>query len=110
MYKALFFIAMFASGYGIAYLLYGRKGMALRERQGKRNGVLAFTLGVVMFLWGMSLMLWVSGMSRGDTALCVFVTFAVPVVLLLAGIKTRASVRKALAEEAESRGNDESPL
>ena len=58
-----------------------------------------------MAFWGMSLMFWVSGMAKGDTALCIVVTFAVPVILLVIGINTRKRVKKALSEEEQLNNN-----
>ncbi len=99
MLKVLMFIGLFASGIGLAYLIYGRKGLGIRQQEGKNNILLAILLGLVMLFWGMCLLFWVSGSARGDKALCIGVTIGVPVILLIAGIKTRIKVRKAIAEQ-----------
>ncbi len=100
MIKGLLFVLLFASGFGITYLLYGKEGMALRERQGKKNFITSILLGFLMLLWGMALLFWISGLARNDTPLCIALTFAIPVILVLAGFKTRANVRKALSDES----------
>lgn len=100
MLKGFLFVLLFASGFGITYLLYGKEGMALRERQGKKNFIPSILIGFLMLFWGMALLFWVSGLARNDKPVCIAVTFGIPVILLLAGLKTRANVRKALAEEA----------
>lgn len=99
MLQGLFIILLLASGYGIAYLIYGKEGMALREKQGKKIFGVALVYGVLLAFWGMSLLFWVSGMAKGDTALCIIVTFAVPILLLVIGKNARKRVKKELSEE-----------
>ena len=99
MLQGLFIILLLASGYGIAYLIYGKEGMALREKQGKKIFGVALLYGVLLAFWGMSLLFWVSGMAKGDTALCIIVTFAVPILLLVIGKNARKRVKKELSEE-----------
>ena len=99
MLKVLMFIGLFASGIGLSYLIYGREGLGLRQQEGKNNFLLALLLGLVMLFWGMCLLFWVSGIARGDKALCIAVTIGVPVILLIVGIVTRIKVRKAIAEQ-----------
>ena len=92
------FLALFASGFGLSYLIYGKEGLGLRLQEGKNNILLAILLGLVVLFWGMCLLFWVEGIARGDKALCIGVTIGVPVILLIAGIITRIKVRKAVAE------------
>ncbi len=99
MLQGLFIILLLASGYGIAYLIYGKEGMALREKQGKKIFGVALLYGILLAFWGMSLLFWVSGMAKGDTALCIIVTFAVPILLLVIGKNARKRVKKELSEE-----------
>ena len=99
MLQGLFIILLLVSGYGIAYLIYGKEGMALREKQGKKIFGVALLYGVLLAFWGMSLLFWVSGMAKGDTALCIIVTFAVPILLLVIGKNARKRVKKELSEE-----------
>ncbi len=99
MLQGLLIILVIASGFGIAYLIYGKEGMALREKQGKKIFGVALLYGILMAFWLMSLIFWISGMAKGDTAICVIVTFAVPIILLVIGINARKRVKKDLSEE-----------
>lgn len=104
MLKWLMLIPFILAGYGILYLAYGKEGMALRERQGKKPpfwGV--FLLAVVLMFWFMSLFFWDLG-GEGDRMLRWLIAIAVPALIALAVVLTRRKTKKELEED---RANEE---
>ena len=60
MLQGLLMCAMLGLAYGVFYLIYGKKGIEIRKLTGKRNlGILA-VIAIMLILWVMALMFWVS--------------------------------------------------
>ena len=94
MLQGLLMCAMLGLAYGVFYLIYGKKGIEIRKLTGKRNlGILA-VIAIMLILWVMALMFWVSGIASGDTVTCIVITFSVPVILLIWGIFARKKAKE----------------
>ena len=100
MLRWLVLIPLLASGYGVALLLYGKEGLAMREKQGKNNTLLIMGLSSLMFFWGLSLLLFIGDNTSIDT---IIGAFGIPIILIAIGIRTRANVKKALSNNTQSK-------
>ena len=99
MLKGIMMVAMFFASYGVVYLMYGKEGMALRQRQGKNIVGPCVGIAIMLLLWMLCIILLIAGAASGDTALAIAVTVIVPVIVIALVFTTRKRVKKALEEE-----------
>ena len=100
--KGLMMAAMVFASFGVVYLIYGKDGLELRQRQGKKLVLPCIGVGALLLLWMLCLILWVTHSAAKDTGLAIAVTFGVPVLILFLTVRTRSRVKKALEEEQQN--------
>ena len=98
MLKGFFMVLMIAASYGVLYLIYGKKGMELREIKGKKNFGLCIPIALVLIFWALALAIWIEGDANDDKTLCIIITFAVPVLFGVLAFITRKRTKKAWEE------------
>ena len=102
MLKGLLMATMFVVSYGIVYLIFGKAGMELRAKKGKNNAGLVAGIAFILIFWLMCLFFWIGGIAAGDAVLCIVVTFAVPIIIMLTALKLRKKIKAELSAEANA--------
>lgn len=94
MLKGLLMCAMFGLAYGVLYLIYGKKGMAIRKYNGKKStGLLVVLIALMLSCWDLCLFLWIVGIGSKDIAVCIVITFLVPLIIALWAIIARNKIK-----------------
>lgn len=103
MLKGLFMTAMLCASYGIVYLIYGRDGIALRDRQGKKIWGPCIGIALLLMPWIMGVgLVWSVNTATRDIWLAIGVTILMPIIVLILTLITRKRVREALEQEKSS--------
>ena len=101
MMQAIVFAAIFAAANGCMYIIYGKKGLKQRAAQGKNNLILLIGLMMLLLIWGLSLLFLITGITAGDTALCIIIVLGVPVLIAALAIRTRYKLHSEQIEDAD---------
>ena len=99
MLQGILMAAMLFASYGVVYLMYGKEGIALRNRQGKKIMGPCIGIAILLMIWMLCILLLAAGAAAGDTGLAIGVTVLVPIVILVLILSTRNKVKKALEQE-----------
>lgn len=80
------------SGMLILKIVYGKNFKSkIAASENGMTGIMIL-LSVVNIIWLMSLLFWISGIAAGDTVLCIIVSFAYPVAIIVWSVIARKSV------------------
>lgn len=93
MLKGLLMCAMLGLAYGVLYLIYGKKGMAIRKYNGKKNIGLLALIALMLIFWALGLSLWIGGIAAKDIVVCIVITFLVPLIIALWAIIARNRIK-----------------
>ena len=98
MLKGLFMAIMVYASKGIFYLIYGKKGMQLREKYGKENTNVGFSFLVIF--WFLCALFWICGIDSAEKIMYIAVTLGVPMIITIVAVIKRKKVKVILETEA----------
>ena len=99
MLKGLFLVLMVYASKGILYLIYGKKGIQLREKDGKENSSIGFSfLAIFWFLCAFFLICGFGSFDFAEKIWLIVITLGIPMIIAIVATIKRKKIKSIFAD------------